>query len=261
MQAVQFLNKLVSVEVAVEDPDQYKFDPLALLLDMTLLVLRLAEQPGFAAVLSSVPDYEEAAMASVGRKLKDHGLGEYEHRRRLAALAAEVATLRTAIRESRRWAREAGAAAGDAGGAADGGAEGPLDFAALAAAEELAEDLEERYHAELDPLALGTFDASLPRAYNRHFAGLAAQPGGDTPAKMKALAREWRAMGGRMRLPVHASAALFARHDGDRQDLARALITGPEGTPYAGGCFFFDAFFPGEYPNIPPFIELETTGG
>ena len=25
----------------------------------------------------------------------------------------------------------------------------------------------------------------------------------------------------------------------------RALITGPEGTPYYGGCFIFDVYFPG----------------
>ena len=30
----------------------------------------------------------------------------------------------------------------------------------------------------------------------------------------------------------------------DRMDKVRALITGPEDTPYYGGCFFFDAYFP-----------------
>lgn len=40
----------------------------------------------------------------------------------------------------------------------------------------------------------------------------------------------------------------------------QVLITGPEGTPYANGCFEFDVYFPVEYPNIPMMINLETTG-
>ena len=38
------------------------------------------------------------------------------------------------------------------------------------------------------------------------------------------------------------------------------LITGPCDTPYANGCFEFDVYFPQDYPNSPPLINLETTG-
>lgn len=38
------------------------------------------------------------------------------------------------------------------------------------------------------------------------------------------------------------------------------LITGPAGTPYENGCFIFDVYFPPEYPNEPPKVNLETTG-
>lgn len=38
------------------------------------------------------------------------------------------------------------------------------------------------------------------------------------------------------------------------------LITGPADTPYANGCFEFDVYFPQDYPNTPPQINLETTG-
>ena len=38
------------------------------------------------------------------------------------------------------------------------------------------------------------------------------------------------------------------------------LITGPSDTPYANGCFEFDVYFPQDYPNSPPFINLTTTG-
>ena len=40
----------------------------------------------------------------------------------------------------------------------------------------------------------------------------------------------------------------------------RAILTGPEGTPYEGGCFVFDLFFPDGYPNVPPLMVLQTTG-
>jgi baculoviral IAP repeat-containing protein 6 len=40
----------------------------------------------------------------------------------------------------------------------------------------------------------------------------------------------------------------------------RAIITGPEGTPYEGGLFLFDVYFPAGYPMVPPLMVLETTG-
>ncbi len=40
----------------------------------------------------------------------------------------------------------------------------------------------------------------------------------------------------------------------------QVLITGPCDTPYANGCFEFDVYFPQDYPNSPPLINLETTG-
>ena len=34
----------------------------------------------------------------------------------------------------------------------------------------------------------------------------------------------------------------------------------PEETPYSGGCFVFDFFFPGKYPASPPQVNFRTTG-
>jgi len=42
--------------------------------------------------------------------------------------------------------------------------------------------------------------------------------------------------------------------------LALALLTGPENTPYCGGCFLFDIYFPPDYPRVPPKVEIRTTG-
>ena len=36
---------------------------------------------------------------------------------------------------------------------------------------------------------------------------------------------------------------------------------GPENTPYCGGCFLFDIYFPPDYPRVPPKVLIRTTGG
>lgn len=38
------------------------------------------------------------------------------------------------------------------------------------------------------------------------------------------------------------------------------LVAGPDATPYSGGCFLFDVYFPTDYPNAPPKVNLRTTG-
>lgn len=40
----------------------------------------------------------------------------------------------------------------------------------------------------------------------------------------------------------------------------KVLIIGPIHSPYANGCFLFDVFFPENYPQGPPLVNLETTG-
>lgn len=62
-------------------------------------------------------------------------------------------------------------------------------------------------------------------------------------------------------LPLNVSSTVFVRADEDRMDLMKALITGPCDTPYDSGCFEFHIFFPSNYPNCPPLVNLETTGG
>jgi len=62
-------------------------------------------------------------------------------------------------------------------------------------------------------------------------------------------------------LPLDFSSAIFLRTDDDKPTLMKVLITGPEDTPYSGGCYVFDFFFPGKYPNSPPTVTFRTTGG
>ena len=61
-------------------------------------------------------------------------------------------------------------------------------------------------------------------------------------------------------LPINATDAIFVRFDKVRSDLMKACIFGASGTPYAHGAFVYDIFFPDEYPNTSPNVNLMTTG-
>ena len=49
------------------------------------------------------------------------------------------------------------------------------------------------------------------------------------------------------------------RVDEDRPDILKAMIVGPDGTPYENVCFEFDILLPLDYPNVPPKVHLATT--
>ncbi|CAJ1379970.1 unnamed protein product [Effrenium voratum] len=78
-------------------------------------------------------------------------------------------------------------------------------------------------------------------------------------ARTLRLAKELAGLGAL--LPLSDSSVVLVRTGGRLQQLWRALITGPEDTPYSGGCFVFDIYFPPEYPTVPPQVRLLTTGG
>jgi len=62
-------------------------------------------------------------------------------------------------------------------------------------------------------------------------------------------------------LPLCKESSIFVRVDEERLDVIKALITGPQDTPYAGGCFEFDIYLPDTYPREAPFVHFLTTGG
>ena len=78
---------------------------------------------------------------------------------------------------------------GDSGADA-GAARGPGSPPDLSFQQEEPAELEGAYVAEVQELAVGDFDASLPRAYNRSFAAKAERQEGDTKG---AAGRPWRA--------------------------------------------------------------------
>jgi len=61
-------------------------------------------------------------------------------------------------------------------------------------------------------------------------------------------------------LPVTTSSSIFVRSDDEKSTLLKAVITGPEGTPYTGGVYEFDIYFPTKYPAVPPKVTFRTTG-
>ncbi|KAK9839472.1 hypothetical protein WJX81_004216 [Elliptochloris bilobata] len=240
----------------VEEPEQYGFHPDRLLLRMSELLLRLAQGPAFVAAVAEEPDYDEGILRRVRACLLQKQLGEFGVAMRLEALVQQVA--------AKRGGAGAGASAPSpmegvegASGAAEAGQALILD---MGLEEPEPADVEARYVAELGPLQVDDWDSTAPGAYNRVYAGKAAEAAGDTRKKMRRLAQELRALQGAQGLPLQAAAAILLRHDGDRPDKMRALITGPEDTPYFGGCFVFDIYCPPEYPAVPPLMTLETTG-
>lgn len=53
---------------------------------------------------------------------------------------------------------------------------------------------------------------------------------------------------------------IFVRVDQTKMNLMRICMTGPEGSPYQNGMFFFDVYFPYNYPAVPPKMKIITTG-
>jgi ubiquitin-protein ligase len=62
-------------------------------------------------------------------------------------------------------------------------------------------------------------------------------------------------------LPVSVSSTIWIKTMEDRFLYIQVMISGPEKTPYSGGLYLFDIYFPIEYPNVPPKVNLQTTGG
>ena len=76
--------------------------------------------------------------------------------------------------------------------------------------------------------------------------------------RLKRITREMSSLSSS--LPLNFSSSIFLRVSEDRPDVLKALIIGPEGTPYENGCFVFDIFLPANYPQEPPKVNLLTTG-
>ncbi|XP_023819026.1 baculoviral IAP repeat-containing protein 6 isoform X2 [Oryzias latipes] len=127
--------------------------------------------------------------------------------------------------------------------------------------------LEEKYVAAMKKLQFDTFEmvsedeeGKLMFKVNYHYMSQ-VKNASDTniAARSRRLAQEAVTLS--TSLPLSSSSSVFVRCDEERLDIMKVLITGPADTPYANGCFEFDVYFPQDYPNSPPLVNLETTGG
>lgn len=75
------------------------------------------------------------------------------------------------------------------------------------------------------------------------------------PGRMRQLVKEVT------NLQTSLPPGIFVRYGESRLDVMKVLIVGPKGTPYQNGLFEFDLFCPDDYPNVPPKMQLKTTGG
>jgi len=98
--------------------------------------------------------------------------------------------------------------------------------------------------------------ASMGHAHMNEF-NSAAKPSSQTIFR---IAQEISSLAASSSLPCSLSSSVFVRSDDSKMTLLKAIITGPSETPYTGGVFEFDIFFPPGYPKCPPKVSFRTTG-
>uniref|UniRef100_A0A7S2STB9 E2 ubiquitin-conjugating enzyme n=1 Tax=Rhizochromulina marina TaxID=1034831 RepID=A0A7S2STB9_9STRA len=123
---------------------------------------------------------------------------------------------------------------------------------------------DEDVHKALRELLVAAEAGLAERASWKSSAGGAAATPGQTDAaglggrRSKRLGKELRRLADALPLSPHAT--IFLRFDEDHPEYMQACLTGPPETPYAHGIFVFDIFCPPAYPEIPPKVQLITTG-
>ncbi|OCF77874.1 ubiquitin-conjugating enzyme family protein [Kwoniella mangroviensis CBS 8886] len=112
-------------------------------------------------------------------------------------------------------------------------------------------------YCDLTEEATSTSDKMFYRhAFNGSIQSL---EGMDMPKRSLAIAKELAIL--TTSLPVAWHSTIFLRVDETRVDVLKAMIIGPEGTPYENGCFIFDIFLPLDYNQRCPNVKFMTTNG
>jgi len=112
-------------------------------------------------------------------------------------------------------------------------------------------DESDAYRLACADLAYDEFPQSINVPY--YFTTMAQSLKAINPRRTITLAKELSTMA--TSLPP----GIFVRNIPNRPDCIKALIAGPEGTPYYGGLFEFDIFAPDNYPAVPPKVQVITT--
>ena len=77
---------------------------------------------------------------------------------------------------------------------------------------------------------------------------------------MKRLYIEWKGMAESLPLDIDGSVFIRWSCDGKSSHLYKIMIIPSSDTPYSNGCFMFDLYLPGDYPNEHPEMLFLTTG-
>jgi ubiquitin-activating enzyme E1 len=121
--------------------------------------------------------------------------------------------------------------------------------------------MEEKYKSLLENQRFGYTNMKDPKdttKYIHHWKGNFSGKYAPQPAKMIRLAQEIADISNS--LAIDSTNAMLVRADEERLDVMKAVIFGAEGCPYAHGAFEYDIYFDNDYPNVPPKVNLETTG-
>jgi len=106
----------------------------------------------------------------------------------------------------------------------------------------------------MKPLQFGEVEKYVHHHYDTT-ASSAAKPNKDWS---KRLATEYKEIA--QNLPLMRDSSIFVRIHETKMAQTQFMITGPVGTPYAYGCYVYDIYFPPTYPQVPPLVNLMTTG-
>ncbi|KAK6516943.1 hypothetical protein TWF506_006823 [Arthrobotrys conoides] len=104
------------------------------------------------------------------------------------------------------------------------------------------------------------------KVFETHCSGVNPHPGfhaansrvfsaAPAPGRMKRLIKELTV------LSTTLPPGIYVRVQEDRPEIFKALIVGPESSPYHLGLYEFDFTIPLNYPNAPPLVTFKTTGG
>ncbi|EIW71417.1 hypothetical protein TREMEDRAFT_27247 [Tremella mesenterica DSM 1558] len=106
--------------------------------------------------------------------------------------------------------------------------------------------------------AVGDADTSVQ--YDHHYdSSIRSLNNVTAPKRSLAIAKELAIL--TTNIPVAWHSSIFLRVDEGRVDCIKAMIIGPEGTPYENGCFLFDIFLPLDYNWKCPSVHYMTTNG
>jgi len=121
----------------------------------------------------------------------------------------------------------------------------------------ISEDVKEIYLNQLKNHQFDTIDL-IENKYPYYYCSSLNSNKMTNPKSLKRIMKEVSTLSNS--LPINWESSVYIRIDPKNIQCLQFLIIAPDKTPYMNGCFLFDVFFPSDYPNKPPLVNLQTTG-